>query len=302
MDKSTPRFPEGAAAPAIDARPLAGGAALEPRPNTSRMIADALRLAIVEGALQPGMPLRQDAVARRFSVSAIPVREALRQLESEGWVKAEPNKGATVSPLVADEAREIYEMRAALESLAIGLAIAHHTPATLAAAATCLATAAAEADQALYVAHNQAFHVSLYLPAGRPRLLELIETLHKRGERYLRLKLDVPSRKADSDREHAALLKAVERRDVVAAQAMVSAHLLNSGELLHRFITQKQAAEAPPARTRRRRVTPAVAPATAVAAAGAGAPAAPAAPASLAAPSGPPAATGVKPATESSRP
>jgi len=301
MDKSTPRFPEVAAAAAIDAHPLAGGAALEPRPNTSRMIADALRLAIVEGALQPGMPLRQDAVARRFSVSAIPVREALRQLESEGWVKAEPNKGATVSPLVADEAREIYEMRAALESLAIGLAIAHHTPATLAAAATCLAAAAAEADQALYVAHNQAFHVSLYLPAGRPRLLELIETLHKRGERYLRLKLDVPSRKADSDREHAALLKAVERRDVVAAQAMVSAHLLNSGELLHRFITQKQAAEAPPARTRRSRTQHAAAAAAALDAPAA-APDAPAATAALVAQSGAPAAAGVKPATESSRP
>jgi len=255
MDKSTPRFPGGAASqgPISKVQTFPVGIALEPRPSTSRMIADALRLAIVEGTLQPGMPLRQDAVARQFSVSAIPVREALRQLESEGWVRSETHKGATVSPLVADEAREIYEMRAALESLAIGLAILHHTDATLAEAAACLKAAAAEADETLYVAHNQAFHLSLYAPACRPRLMDLIQTLHRRGERYLRVKFDVPSRKALSDSEHAELLRAVQNRDVAQAQALVSAHLLSSGELLHRFLTDKQAAEAKPVKPRRTR-------------------------------------------------
>jgi DNA-binding GntR family transcriptional regulator len=60
-------------------------AQFEPRQSTSRFIADALRAAIVEGSLLPGEPLRQDAIARQFSVSAIPVREAFRQLDSEGW-------------------------------------------------------------------------------------------------------------------------------------------------------------------------------------------------------------------------
>src|SRR5258705_264454 len=84
--------------------------------------------AIVDGTLAPGAPLRQDAIARHFSVSAIPVREALRQLESEGWAKVEMNKGATVAQLTPFEAREIYEIRSALESLALGLAIPNHTP------------------------------------------------------------------------------------------------------------------------------------------------------------------------------
>ena len=79
---------------ATDGFPLDGAAhvpflpvAAAPRASTSRVIADALRTAIVEGTLAPGAPLRQDAIARHFSVSAIPVREALRQLESEGWAK-----------------------------------------------------------------------------------------------------------------------------------------------------------------------------------------------------------------------
>ena len=202
------------------------------------MIANALRAAIVEGALAPGAPLRQDAIARHFSVSAIPVREALRQLESEGWAKVEMNKGATVAPLSADEAREIYEIRAALESLALGLAIPAHTPASLRhAEALCKATAA-ETDPSLYVGRNEAFHMSLYEPAARPQLFEMIGMLHGRGERYLRLKFGLPSYKGESDREHAALLKAVRRRDVATAQSLLTKHLLDTGELLHRFLCQ----------------------------------------------------------------
>src|ERR1700741_1588702 len=110
---------------------LPASLSLAERGSTSRLIANALRTAIVDGPLAPGAPLRQDPIARHFSVSAIPVREALRQLESEGWVRVEMNKGATVAPLSAEEAREIYEIRAALESLAIGFAIPEHTPDSL---------------------------------------------------------------------------------------------------------------------------------------------------------------------------
>jgi DNA-binding GntR family transcriptional regulator len=173
--------------------------------------------------------LRQDAIARHFSVSAIPIREALRQLESEGWAKVEMNKGATVAPLSADEAREIYEIRAALESLAIGLAMPAHTPESLQHAEALCKAASAESDPSLYVSRNEAFHLSLYEPAARPQLFELIAMLHGRGERYLRLKIGLPSYKTESDREHA---------DVAQAQSLVTKHLLDTGELLHRFLCQ----------------------------------------------------------------
>lgn len=202
------------------------------------MIANALRAAIVDGSLAPGAPLRQDAIARHFSVSAIPVREALRQLESEGWAKVEMNKGATVAPLSASEAREIYEIRAALESLALGLALPAHTPSSLRRAEALCKAASSEADPALYVSRNEAFHMSLYEPAARPQLLDMIGALHGRGERYLRLKFGLPSYKGESDHEHVALLKAVRRRDVATAQALVTKHLLDTGELLHRFLCE----------------------------------------------------------------
>jgi len=63
------------------------------------LVCDGLRHAILSGELAQGMPLRQDQLAEQFGTSRIPVREALRQLEAEGLVRIEPNKGARVTPL-----------------------------------------------------------------------------------------------------------------------------------------------------------------------------------------------------------
>ena len=233
MNDATTRFP-------LDEVPTASrlpaAIAVATRSSAPRMIADALRAAIVDGTLAPGAPLRQDAIARHFSVSAIPVREALRQLESEGWARVEMHKGATVAPLSADEAREIYEIRAALESLAISLAIPAHTQTSLQETEALYAAALAETDPSRYVARNEAFHKSLYAPAARPQLAEMIAVLHRRGERYLRLKFGLPVHKGASDHEHGALLEAVRKRDVATAQKLVSSHLLSTGELIHRFL------------------------------------------------------------------
>ena len=254
MNDATNGFPLESANAANGLPPVSA-----PRTSTSRMIADALRAAIVDGTLAPDTPLRQDAIARHFSVSAIPVREALRQLASEGWATLEVHKGASVASLSADEALEIYEIRSALESLALGLAIPQHTPATLREATTLCNAAKRERDPSRYVAHNEAFHRSLYAPGARPRLLDLIATLHRRGERYLRLKLDFPQYKRESDAEHAEILAAVKRGDIDAAQALVSAHLLGTGELIYRFLTTNAPASDTDGRRTRRRVSPRVA-------------------------------------------
>jgi DNA-binding GntR family transcriptional regulator len=155
----------------------------------------------------------------------------------------------------ADEAREIYEIRAALESLAIGLAVDRHTPQTLAHCRALLDAAAKEPDRTLYVLRNEQFHMSLYAPVERPRLMELLNSVHRRGERYLRLKLGVPSFKGESDSEHAAILAALVARDIEAAQTLVARHLLATGELIYRFLTEAQDLT-PPKRAARRRALP----------------------------------------------
>ena len=144
---------------------------LQNRISTTQAISAELRTAIVDGRLAPGQALRQETLAQHFNVSHIPIREALRQLESEGWVQIEQNKGATVSPLDAGEAREIYEMRAVLECHLLRLAIPAHDAGSLKAARAKLLTASRERDPNLYVRRNEEFHVALLSPAPRPHTL-----------------------------------------------------------------------------------------------------------------------------------
>ena len=167
-----------------------------PRQSTSRLIAEALRTAIVEGTLLPGEPLRQDAIARQFSVSAIPVREALRQLESEGWVTSRAEQGRDGRALQsADEAREIYEIRAvAGEPRDRPRDSEQHTAATLRRMPRACCEAAR--TRAGPVALRRAQRAVSYEPVCARRtarsLMEMIGQLHRRGERYLRLKFGLP--------------------------------------------------------------------------------------------------------------
>ena len=208
------------------------------RQNSPEVIAESLRQAIIEGELDPGESLRQENLAKHYAVSRIPVREALRQLESEGWIVLQHNRGARVSPLSVEEVREIYEIRASLEATALRLAAPHHTPQSLRRASAVLRISRNERDHSLYAQHNREFHLALYAPAGRPRLLAMIDSLHSRGERYLRLKLDMPAHKHQSDDEHEEILKALRAGKIERAVQILQPHMLRTGEMLANYLTQ----------------------------------------------------------------
>jgi DNA-binding GntR family transcriptional regulator len=215
------------------------GNPLQGRQSSPDIIVESLRRAIIEGRLGAGESLRQENLAKHFAVSRIPVREALRQLESEGWIVLRPNRGARVSTLSAEEVREIYEIRASLEATALRLAAAHHTTQSLKAVASILRAARSTRDQSLYVQYNREFHLALYSPAVRPRLLALIHSLHSQGERYLRLKLGMPAHKRQSDDEHEQILKALRSGNVEKAVRILEAHLLQTGNLLANYLTEQ---------------------------------------------------------------
>ena len=210
---------------------------LHGRLSTPQAIAEALRLAIIEGRLLGGESLRQEELARQFEVSRIPVREALRQLETEGWVVFLPNKGASVAPLSVDEAVEVYDILAALECTALRLAIPHHTRATLGRAEAALydAPTAGVWD----VNRNRDFHLALYAPASRPRLLHLIALQRQRIQRYLRLYFALPKFQQQTEREHAEILQACVERDVTRAVALLERHLLQTAEILTHYLEEQ---------------------------------------------------------------
>src|ERR1700742_1195790 len=91
-------------------------------------IAETIAERIIAGILLPDIPLRQDHVAREFNSSHVPVREAFRQLEAQHLVISLPRRGVRVAPLDATSIREISEMRAALEVVALRHAFLRLTP------------------------------------------------------------------------------------------------------------------------------------------------------------------------------
>jgi DNA-binding GntR family transcriptional regulator len=214
------------------------------RQSSPELIAESLRQAIIEGGLAPGQSLRQENLARHFDVSRIPVREALRRLESEGWVVLRRNHGAVVTSLSAEEAREIYEIRASLETTALRLAAPLHTPQSLNLAAAFLVASHTDTEPTMYVKRNREFHLALYAPCARPRLLGMIDSLHSQGERYLRLKLVMPAHKRQSDDEHERILAALRKGQVESAVQILEPHLLQTGELLATRLAVHLAADA----------------------------------------------------------
>lgn len=209
------------------------------------MVAEGLRDAILRGVLRGGQPIRQDEVASRFGVSRIPVREALRQLEGEGLVAFRPHRGAAVSELSPEVVQELADIRIALESLALRLAIPKMTESDLRRAEEILEDAEREPDLvAQWGEFNWRFHSALYAPAERPHLQGMIETLHANFERYLRVYVLVLGYEKQGQEEHRGLLELCKRGDVGGAVELLERHISNVAEILLRHLRQDSEEEA----------------------------------------------------------
>ena len=207
---------------------LAGLRVLGARRPLADAVSDALREAITDGMLAPGTRLREVSLARHFTVSATPVREALRRLEREGLVEADPHRGAAVAALRPEEIVDLYEVHEVLECRAVRRAAeAEHRD--LARLEALLAEAEGVLSGPDHVAFNRldlAFHRALNGLGGNAPLAELIEQVHRRiqGVR-LRSAGHLPGRPALSHAQHLALLEAVRRRDAEQAEGLARAHI-----------------------------------------------------------------------------
>ncbi|MBD2464217.1 GntR family transcriptional regulator [Oscillatoria sp. FACHB-1407] len=209
---------------------------LQHQRSTPELIANALRQAITLGIFEEGQSLRQDEIASKFGVSRIPVREALRQLEVEGLVTFHPNRGATVTTLSPTEVQEIFEIRVALETTALRLAIPHLQEADLQQADAILAATDEASDVARWADLNWQFHETLYAPARRPRLMTLIKTLHINGDRYVRLQLAHNNYLEFSQKEHYQLLAACRQQNPDEAIAILQHHITTGGDRLVTYL------------------------------------------------------------------
>ncbi|MEX2542950.1 MAG: GntR family transcriptional regulator [Trueperaceae bacterium] len=196
------------------------GRELAPEQVTAR-----LREAITSGVLRPGERINQAELAQRFGVSRMPVREALRRLHAEGLVTLLPYRSAIVSGLSVRELREIYEMRMALEVLALRIGCEEGDGLPLDDMEDILRRMDEGPDSDAWLALNTAFHDLLYTTADRPLLLENIGMLRNKSDRFLRLFAAKRDRTAHAQQEHWEILRALKRFDVDAACRLLQAHL-----------------------------------------------------------------------------
>jgi len=176
---------------------------------------------------EPGKSLVETELAQLLGTSKTPVREALRRLEMEGLVIAVPYKGATVAPLVVEDIREIYEVRAALEALAVRLAI----PRLSADQIKELEALLAESELALHQNRltdcslcGAQFHSFFVKVADHRRMKAQLDHLASHLERFYRVLEKIPGRLTKSLAEHRTILEAVVCRDMDRACLAVIHH------------------------------------------------------------------------------
>lgn len=205
------------------------------------MVYEALRKAIVEGAIAEGEHLRQDRIAQMFNTSRIPVREALKRLEQDGLATTLRFKGTVVAALSEAEVAEIFEFRALVESKVIRLAVPRLTPRHLEEARRHLESFASEPDPARWGAANRNFHYSLYAAADRPYHLQVIRSSLDRVDRYSRAQLTLTDGMRRARAEHEAIYRAAARGEAGEAARLTGEHILAASRSLLSYLQERRA-------------------------------------------------------------
>lgn len=193
-----------------------------------------LRDRILTGVLPAGSVLPQARLAEEIGVSTTPLREAVRRLAAEGLIHLEAHRDARVAEVTADEARHLYEVRASVDPLAAALAAGRRTEVDLRRiwdAEAALRPLTGNADLEALIAHRE-FHRSIYEASGNPILIDILERLWDKADRYRMVGLGARRDSAeDSDRvaeEHRRIAAAVEAGDAEESAAAMHVHIEKS--------------------------------------------------------------------------
>jgi DNA-binding GntR family transcriptional regulator len=189
---------------------------------------DFLREEILAERLQPGAELQEVALSEELGVSRGPIREAIGRLAAEGLVTVRPRRGAVVRSLSKDEFLELYQVREALEMMAVRLAVpklAAEDIAELEQLITAMNGHAERDEVADFFEANMAFHARLFEASGNARLQELYGQLVGQMGRYRMRSLTLRGNLQRSVAEHGAILRAAKRGDVDRAAHLMSEHI-----------------------------------------------------------------------------
>lgn len=194
--------------------------------TVEQYVLNLLRKDILGGRYQPGDRLRQDEVAKRFDVSTTPVREAFRDLRSEGLVLIDTNKGVIVKGLTVKDVAEIYELRIVLEPLLARKSVATISPPALLEAQAIHREMCASSDPHQWAALNKEFHIRLMASEKETRLYDMVKNLLVIAEPYVSLSIFIYPQILDTDNiEHGQILEGYEKKNARSVEKIVKQHL-----------------------------------------------------------------------------
>ena len=199
-----------------------------PPVTASTYVANAVRTEILRGVFRLGARLDQQALAQRYNVSIIPVREGLKLLEAQGLVRTEQRRGTYVAELSVQELTEITLIRERLEGLAVSLA----TPRIPAATLDILEELNTRMDNvrdddppSVWRDLNREWHFVIYSASGAALLLQMIGTLWDRTSIYREVLANTPTVRCASVAQHAEVLGELRRGDAAGATRAIRRHV-----------------------------------------------------------------------------
>lgn len=192
-----------------------------------------IRMEIVSKNFPPGMKLSEQLLCSRWNVSRTPIREALRHLESEGFISSSRHKGFVVTSISMHDVEQIYTILMSLDSLAGRLA----TPAlandpeklrTLGTLCNEMDELCGQRDIEGYMKKNLEFHSIIFRSSENGWVINILENLHSHTNRFILNALYIPRRIDKSVQEHREILRCIEAANEKGVEKAIAAHFCKS--------------------------------------------------------------------------
>lgn len=187
------------------------------------------------GIYRSGTRLIPEDIASEIGTSRMPIREAFRRLATEGLVTIRPNRGAIVRRLTVAETREVFDMRAVLEGLAVTTALERIGSRELAKLESLIGLMESDStDIPRWITSHREFHEYLCGLSRSPRLIAQISSLHSIVEPHMRMWLELANKPLSSHDDHMSIVMSIRTGDAAAVEATLRAHIRSTiPDLIH---------------------------------------------------------------------
>lgn len=217
------------------------------QPALSDVISDKVRKDLLENVYEPGDVIRIRTLAERFGVSTMPVREALRRLEAEGLVQFDKNRRIQVRALSPDEAQELFDIREALEPLAMlrGAVRLRDDAEAIARLRDLIEQMDRDVSSDDWRNLNAEFHRTLYAAADMPRLAAIISSLWAGTDPYIRRYSRTTPIAARAQEQHREMVEAILAGDPERAAEVLRTQINYSRRVVTQDVFERNGATAP---------------------------------------------------------